>query len=538
MTGRAFRHDIPVCFDQVDFAGAMRPMNAADEILGRGRRLAGDDAVALIDGQRTCTYRQLESLVNRYGHAMLEHGVRVENRVLFLLDDGPDLVAAYLAAMRIGAVAVAVSLRSTTADLEHFIRESRARMLFIENDLLARFADCEDRLEDKPALVVHNPSDAALTSMEDFVSGRPESLRSAEMNGDDMALWVYSSGTTGRPKAVVHLHHDVLDASRHLVENLGVKPRDRLFCTSKLFFAYALGNSLLGGLCAGATLVLNRGWPDADRIADVVRRQQPDYFFTVPTFYRNLLESGKAEQSAFRELRGCVSAGEALPDCLFHAWRETTGRTIHEGLGTSETLFLFIASHPAACRPGRIGRAHPWVDTRLFDEEGRAIEDADTPGCLWIRTGSVADRYWNRQQLSRETFVGDWYATGDMLSVDEEGWWRYHGRHDSMIKISGQWVSPLEIEERACCAAEVLEAGAVAGTAADGLACTTLFVVPARPPDNEAVFQETLREHLRSGLAGFKCPRQIRLVRELPRTATGKIQRHILREWLTSPHTK
>lgn len=506
-------------------------MNAADEVIGRGRLLAGDNALAVIEPGRSLDYAQLERLVNRYGNAMRAAGVARENRVLLMLDDGADFIAAYLAAIRIGAVAVAFNLRASAADLEHVIEETLAAVLIVEPEIHELYRGIEIHLSHRPKVVVNGRGGGGVQSVNDFLSGHSDVLSSVPMSRDDMAFWVYSSGTTGTPKAVVHLHHDVLEAQRHLVENLGLKPRERLFCTSRLFFAYALGNVLFGGLRAGATLILDRGWPDPERATAVVERHRPHCFLTVPTFYRSLLSEDAAANPAYRRVRCCVSAGETLPGCVFEGWQESAGQPIFEGIGTSETLFLFIANHPRAWRQGRLGRPQPWVDAELRDTEGNGVIDSpNTPGVLWIRTESVADRYWNRQRLSRSTFVGDWYATGDMMSFDDQGWWRHHGRRDAMLKISGQWVSPLEVEECACTFGDVAEAAVVGRTDEHGLTRATMFVVPTRRQPDEDSFRSRLLDHLRANLAVYKCPRDVRLVGALPRTDTGKLQRFVLRE--------
>jgi len=513
-------------------SGNSEAMNAADEVVGLGRERAGDGGVAIVERDAEWSYRELDERVNQYGNAMLSAGVNTENRVLFLLDDSAQLVAAYLAAIRIGAVSVAFNLRASSKDLKYVIEESRAVLLFVEQDLLPLYEEIQDSLEQAPRVIVNGPAGGYDASLESVTDGHSTHLVSHDMSKDDMALWIYSSGTTGRPKAIVHLHHDVIDADRHLTTNLGIQPGDRLFCTSKIFFAYALGNVLLGGLRAGATLILNRGWPDAEHVARVVADKRPDVFFTVPTFYKNLIASGVSKDPAFGNLRCCVSAGEALPSCLLEQWRETTGHEIYEGLGSSETIYLVIANRPGACRPGWSGRLQPWVEARLVDEAERIVDEPNTPGMLWIRTDSVCDRYWNRQQLSRETFVDGWYRTGDVMSFDEDGWWRHHGRQDSMLKISGQWVSPVEIEERVLTAGNVVEAAVVGKTNEDGLTRATLFVVPATRPTDEDEYRNQLLAHLRADLAVYKCPRNICLLDELPRTDTGKLKRFVLRQWM------
>jgi len=525
MTGR-------VSMNQIDSPPINPSMNAADAIICQGRQAAGDDGLAIIEEQRTFSYRQLDELINQFGNGMQHHNVQRENRVLFLMDDCAELVAAYFAAIRIGAVAVAVSLRVAAKDLKHIITESRAVLLFVDAGLLPVYRQIENELHDKPILIINGAPHGQEESVAGFASGEDTALNSVLMSPDDMALWIYSSGTTGQPKAVVHMHHDVLVADLHLSRNLNGKPGQRLFCTSKLFFAYALGNSMLAGLRSGMAIVLASGWPDARHIVEVIEQYKPDFFFSVPTFYRTLLTSGEARNPAFKQLRCCVSAGEALPETLFKKWRDQTGLCIHEGLGSSETIFLYIANYPDNFQIGKTGRLQPWVEARLLDETQHEINTPDTPGMLWIKTESVADRYWNRQQLSRATFVGEWYCTGDMLSVDSDGWWCYHGRQDSMLKISGQWVSPAEIEDRAMSAQNVLEAAVVGRVDKDGLVRATLFVVPQHPVDDQDSYCEHVHAHLCDGLSVYKCPRNIRVVEALPRTETGKVKHFVLRQWL------
>ena len=352
------------------------------------------------------------------------------------------------------------------------------------------------------------------------------------MSPDDMAFWIYSSGTTGRPKAAVHLHRNVLISDRHLVENLGVKPGDRLLCSSKLFFAFSLGHLLLGGLRAGAAIILHKGWPEPNSIATLVKTQRPDYFFSVPTFYRNLLNAGVADDPAFANIRCCVSAGEGLPTALFEKWQKKTGTAIFEGIGSSETVYLFIANNPASFRAGSSGRPQPWVETRLFDDNQQPVTNPDTPGLLWVKMGSACDRYWNRPHKSHDTFVDGWYCTGDMFSFDAQGWWQHLGRQDAMLKISGQWVSPIEIEEQAMSANNVVDAAVVGAVNEDGLTRAMMFVVPGNPPEDRETFCQDLTNHLRKKLSIYKCPRKIRLVEQLPRTDTGKLKRFVLRQWM------
>ncbi len=506
-------------------------MNAVDEILGPALARGLGQTTAVIEEGRSLSYEQLNALVNRYGNGLRELGVGPEDRVLFLTDDSADLAAAYLATIRIGGVAVAYNVRASAQDLLFVIRETRCRVLFVGAEFLSLYKEVEPLLEQPPALLVDGDSSESCSRMQDLPVGQSDQLQQALMSPDDMAFWVYSSGTTGKPKAAVHLHHNVMIADLHLRENLGVQSGDKLYCTSKMFFAYALGHILLGGLRSCATLILARGWPDAELVAGVVERHQPDLVFSVPTFYRNLLRDGVADSAPFRKVRHYVSAGEKLPLSVYQQWQQVTGRPILEGIGTSETLFLFIVNTPDQYRPGSNGRLVPWAELRLLDDRECPVTEPDTPGVAWIRMASVCDRYWNRQDQSRAAFQGIWYRTGDVFTRDAEGWFCHQGRSDHMLKISGQWVSPTEIEDCALTLPQVSEAAAVGIPNADGLVRAALFVVPEQYPAAEGL-DEIIRCILRDRLSIYKCPRTVHFVEEIPRTATGKMQKFKLRQLL------
>lgn len=509
-------------------------MNAAEEILGPPLAAGQGDQPALVWGEASLSYRQLDRLTNRYGNAFLAAGVEPENRVLFLMDDSPDFIAAYLGAMKVGAVPVPFNLRATPGELRYAIEDSRCRLLIIEDAFLAVFDQIEDELAHRPRVVVWGDGRGDHPETTAFIAGRSEELDYLPLAADDMAFWLYTSGTTGRPKGVVHSQHDVTVADLHMRRSLGVKPGDRVFTTSKLFFAFALGHSFFGGLRAGATVLLYHGWPDARSIIEFIDREQPDLLFSVPAFYRNLMREGACEREAFRRIRCCVSAGEKLPEQLFERWLGATGIPILEGIGTSETVFLFIANTPDRVRPGASGRPLPWAEARLIDDRGRLVTDPDTPGLLCVRMGSLFDRYWNQQDRTRAAFCADgWYRTGDMFTFDAQGWWYHCGRADDMLKVSGQWVSPAEIEECALTIPQVAEAAVVGGENEDGLTRTTLFVVAGKGIDTDGL-ADRIRETLINSLSIYKCPRSIRFIDAIPRTGTGKVQRYKLRGMLAA----
>ena len=497
-------------------------MNGADDILGPSLAAGRGDTLALICGDRSLTYAELDRLACRFGNAMLAAGVRCQQPVLLLLDDGPELVAAYLGAMKAGLVAVALNTRMAAKDLAHAMGDSHAPLLLAENDLMALVTEALLLTPTAPRVVGGGmfPS---------FLADAPDHLVSAEMAPDDMALWMYTSGTTGQPKAAVHIHSSIALGERHVRENLGLLPGDRLFSTSKLFFAYPLGHCLIGGLRAGATLVLHRGWPDAAAAAEVITRTRPKVVLSVPSLYRLMLKDGFAATEAFQNVRTWVSAGENLPEELCRRWMEATGGLMLEGIGATEALFLFIASTPTAMKPGACGRPLPWAEAQLRTATGEIITTPGTPGDLWVRMDSLFRRYHNRPDVTQRVLRGGWWKTGDVFSFDAEGWWTPQGRSDDMIKVSGQWVSPSEVEEAALLVPGVADAVAVGIPNEDGLIRLVLYAV-AESGEHEPALEARIIEALRAKLAIFKCPRTVRFLDAIPRTATGKVQRFKLRE--------
>lgn len=512
-------------------------MNAADEVLGRALTGGLGDKPAIVEGDTVVTYAALNTRVNRYGHGLRALGVEPENRVMFLLDDSADLVAAYLAAIRIGAVAVAYNPRAAVRDLVFTINDTRCKVLFLEPDLVPVYEErVAPHIQHSLQIIVDSPTpsgDPRYPTFAEFGAEGVNELASVPMSPDDMAFWVYTSGTTGKPKAAVHLHHDVIILDLHLRENLGISPGERILCTSKLFFAYPLAHGFLGGLRCGATLILFRGWPEPKLIAELVQRYEPHAVFSIPTMYRKLLEEKHVVRvDAFRRVRCYVSAGEKLPLPIYEQWQRDATQPILEGIGATETLALFIANTPTAHHPAATGKPVPWAQVRLTDERDRPIEQPDTPGIAWLRMPSVCDRYWNRQDESRRSFRGSWFWTGDVFSFDRDGWWYHHGRGDHMIKISGQWVSPVEIEDCALTIDGVSEAAFVGIATAQGQTRSVLFVVASSDDLDQEALAETIQSTLHNHLAAYKRPRQIRFIEEIPRTATGKMQKFKLCELL------
>ncbi len=503
-------------------------MNAADELLrpALSAHTAADPAI--IAGEITLSYAELNRAACRAGEAMQALGVGAGDRVLILQDDSAAFCFSYLGAMKLGAVPVALSLRLAVGDLRFIGRDSEAVLLVADSDYLALCEQASNGETRFPKIVLAGAGSARHPGLADLMAACRGTLQSVSRRPDETALWMYSSGTTGQPKAVVHIQKSIGQASRYLQEVFGVGPGDRLFCSSKLFFAFSIGHCFLGALRCGACAILHSGWPSAEEIASVVKRHRPTVFFSVPTFYRNLLGSGLADARTFASVQLFVSAGERLPEALCRRWHDATGSFITEGVGATETLVMFLGNRPQRPCPGRSGTPYPGCELRLCDDTGQEIAEADRPGVLWVRSETLAVAYWQQPAKTAAAFVNGWYCTGDIFSRDPEGHYRHQGRADDMLKISGQWVSPAEIEAKVTAHAAVGEAVVVGSENEDGLIRLTLCLVLAQPCDR-SVLETQLIESLTAAMSIYKCPRRFLYLDEIPRTASGKVQRFKLR---------
>jgi benzoate-CoA ligase family protein len=359
-----------------------------------------------------------------------------------------------------------------------------------------------------------------------LAAAAPE-LTAEPMTGDDMAFWLYTSGTTGGPKAAIHLHRNLLACRHYGVDVLGADERDRVFATSKLFFAYALGNALLIPLYVGARTYLQAAWPEPAGVCRVLESFAPTLFFSVPTFYGHLLRAD-LPRDTFRSVRACVSAGERLPVEVYEAWRQRFGVEILDGLGMSETIFMVLSNRPGKSRAGSAGTPVPGTDVRLLDADGQPVA-ADEVGVLHVRTPSASAGYWNRLEASRQTFVGEWLRTGDVFSRDADGFYHHAGRADDRFKVAGMWVAPGDVEAALLSHHDVADAGVVGVALDGGLVKAVAFVVPRAAPAGDGL-ADALAAHLEARLPAHQRPRRIHVVDVLPRTVTGKLQRYLLRQ--------
>lgn len=480
--------------------------------------------IAVVTPHETLSYEDLHALTCRAGAALRRLGVEPEQRVALLLHDSPAFAAAFFAAIRIGAVAVPLNTRMTPEQAIAILADSRAKVLVADRRLLEPLRAGLAALRHRCEIVATRPDGLLDWPAADTA----EALSPESVDEDAMAFWLYTSGTTGMPKAVVHLHRNMLVWHHYGRDVLGIGAGDRVFATSRLSFSYALGNAFLIPLASGATVYLHPAWPEPAGVAALLRSFRPTVFFSVPTFYSRLLRA-ELPADAFRSLRYGVSAGERLPPEIQRAFRQCFGLEIVDAMGTSETLFMLLSNYPGRSWPGSSGVPIPGTDAKLLDGEGREVPPG-AEGVLHVRSPSTCACYWNRVERSRRTFCGEWFRTGDVYRRDAEGYYYHCGREDDFFKVAGQWVSPFEVERVLAEHPGVAEAGVVGVAETQGLVKAVAFVVPREAGAPASALIEELRRLADETLPTHQRPRAFRLVSALPRTASGKLQRFRLKD--------
>jgi benzoate-CoA ligase family protein len=479
---------------------------------------------------RVLTYAELATQVNRAGNVLAALGVDIEHRVLLALHDSPEFAAAFWGAVKLGAVAVPVNTLMGAEDYAFILRDSRARVAVVDESVAPRILAVAAGCPFLRAVVVAGTPPPGSRPLADLMDKASDDLSPASTVREDVMYWGYTSGSTGRPKAVVHSHADfVASADLVGVGVFGLGPDDLTFSASKMYFAFGLGNSLFFPARVGAASLLVAERVEPERAFAVIAHERPTVFFTVPTLYARMLHVEDAERRYdLSSLRLCVSSGEALPTAIFDAWRARFGRELLDVVGATETLHDFMANRPGATRRGSSGQVVPGYEARLVDENGHDVP-VGAMGHLLIKGPTTAPYYWNRLERTRATMLGEWLRTGDMFSRDVDGYFYFAGRADDMLRVSGQWVSPAEVEARLLEHPAVLEAGVVGRLDGDGLVKPHAVVVVKEGYAPSAALGDELRGFARRTLAAFKVPRAIEFVQELPKTATGKIQRFRLR---------
>jgi benzoate-CoA ligase len=497
-------------------------MNAADHLLGETALARHGARTALLCGEQALTYAELAAEVGRAANALRALGVQPGDRVLLLLRDTPEFAAAWLGAVRAGAVAIGLNSKLTQDEHRYVVADSGARLLIAEEVLLPALGPLAAELAGAQRLV-------ASTAWRERLGRAAPQVEAYPARPDDPAFWLYSSGTTGKPKSIVHAHKDVLAAGQVQREVLGLGPGDKVFNTSKLFFAYALENGLLGPLALGATIILHPGWADVGEVQAIIARHRPASMFSVPTFYRRLLALPEGRLTPFRDVRHYVSAGERLPPPVLEGWRKATGREILSAYGMSETFSVAMATPPGGAGALRSGKPLAGVQVRLLDEDGEEVA-LGAPGVLWIRHPALCSGYANRPEATREQFRDGWFCTKDVFVRDAQGFFSHQGRSDELVKVAGQWVQPADVEEAVLGLPAIAEAACVPVADGDGFERLALFVAPRGADGQAAVAAAALA--CEAKLPRHKRPKWILPVTELPRTATGKVQRFKLRELL------
>jgi benzoate-CoA ligase family protein len=472
--------------------------------------------------QGELSYTELHALVNRTGNALREAGIEPEQRVAILVHDGPEFVAAFLGAMKIGAVPVPMNTAARPNELQLMLADCRARALVADANLVGA-AEQTPNSQLRAVFVVSGDDDRR--SFAAAVRRASSSLDAFPTGVDEPCYWLYSSGTTGSPKGVVHLHGDMLACvTPYAEEVVAIEPEDSTFSVARLFFSYGLVNSLFLPLLAGASAFLTPERPDVNHTLEVVQRFRPTLFFSVPTSYAQIcaaLESSAARP--FESVRLAISAGEPLPEPLYHRWKALTGVEVLDGLGSTEVGYIFCSNLPGRVRPGSSGVLIGDHRARIVDQDGHDAESGE----LWLASASTALQYWNQRARTKQTFLGEWLRTGDRYFRDPDGYFWYQGRTNDVFKVSGQWVSPLEIESCLLSHPGVLECAVVGSPDEAGLLKPRAFVVRR---DGAAVSADDLQALVKSRLQPFKYPRWVEFVPELPKTASGKVQRFILRQ--------
>ncbi len=512
--------------------------NAAETFVD-AHRLQRADAIAIRCQGASVTYGDLGASVDRTGNALRELGIDMEQRVVILCLDSPAFVYAFFGAIKIGAVPVPTNTLLTSHDLAYILNDSRAVAIVVSAPLLPKVMEIRAQCRRLRHVLVTTsgtpplsaPLPNGVLSFEAALAAASDQVSPADTGPDDACFWLYSSGTTGFPKGAVHLQHDMIYcADTYGAQVLRSTERDRHFTVSPLFHAYGLGNGVFFPFRVGASSVYKPERATPDLVYGLVTAERPTILFTAPTFYAALLaypeEGFKYELSS---LRFAVSAGEALPKPLFDAWKKRFGTEILDGIGATEMLHIFISNFSGRAKGGTSGTVVEGYLAKIVDDDGREVARGES-GHLWVSGDSCAAYYWSKHEKSKAAFKGEWYVTGDKYHQDEDGYYVYEGRSDDMLKVSGQWVSPAEVEAALMEHPAVLECGVVGAKDRDDLVKPRAFVVLKKDAQPSEALAEELKQFVKDRITPYKYPRWIEFVGELPKNAAGKIQRFKLRE--------
>jgi 4-hydroxybenzoate-CoA ligase len=511
---------------------ALRDYNAAVDFVDRNVAEGRGDKTAFIDPSRNVTYGELRDAVARIGPMLARMGIDPEDRIALVLLDTVDFPTLFWGAIRAGVIPVLLNTRLTTDQYRYLLDDSRAKAVFVSAALLPVVREATRELPTLRSVVVAGGGPECVSRLDRLLAAENEGGAPARTNADEVAYWLYSSGTTGAPKGVMHVHSSPMLMARLAGQSrIGIREDDVVFSAAKLFFSYGLGNAIICPMAVGATSVLYPERPTPQTVFETLRAYQPTMLYAVPTLYAAILADPEcAPPNGSSRLRLCFSAGEPLPAHIGQAWKARFGLDIVNGVGSTEMGHLFLTNLPNAVEYSTAGVAVDGYDLRLVDEEGREVADGEI-GELLVRGETAAAGYWNQRARSRRTFQGEWTRTGDKYLRRRDGVYLYCGRTDDMFKVGGIWVSPFEVEEALIAHPSVLEAAVVPCEDANGLTKPKAFVVLKDRRDGalSRFLHEELKLHVKRTIGPWKHPRWIEVVDELPKTTTGKVQRFMLR---------
>ena len=501
--------------------------NVAVHMIDRHIHEGRADKTAYITQRETVSYGQLAERVNRCGSALLDAGIPPGGRMLMIVKDCPEFVYLYYGAIKAGIIPVPINTLLRAADYEYMIDDSECSALIYSPELEGEVGPALSAASRTPPFVALTEGDGGLGNM---IAAASDALAPHPSDAMSDCFWLYSSGSTGRPKGTVHRQRDLLvNAVLYAQPVLQITEDDIMFSAAKLFFAYGLANSMNFPLMYGASTVLSDERPTPEMTFRIIEKHRPTIYYGVPTLYAAQCRALETEKPDLSSLRVCVSAGEPLPAPIFNRWKDAVGIPPLDGIGSTEAVHIFITNRLEDAKPGTSGKVLPGYEARIVGDDGQDVPPGEV-GRLLVRGPSMAAYYWNQPERTAQTMLGDdWVNTGDTYTQDEEGYYVYNGRSDDMIKVGGIWCSPIEIESRLIEHPAVLEAGVVGREDDDGLVKPEAHIILKEAGDGNDGLAAELLEHCKDGLARYKYPRWFNFVEELPKTATGKIQRFKLR---------